>query len=156
MNNETNAIAFNDWALKIAEDTEQARHTITLTALSCQPPRRLAQTGLSPLWLSLVSAAARGKAVTLILPASSKTHPATAYNNGTALRAAALGIKTKLIPLPRLLHAKTVLIDEAISWIGSGNLTAAAASHNREAWLRSTEEHIAVQLLCFHENLLSH
>lgn len=142
-----------EWPRHIALDIADAKHTIIASALSCQPPRRIATTGLSPLWLALVSAAARRRRVVLILPASTRTHPATAHNNTTAQTAAAVGITVSLVPMPRLLHAKTVSIDGRISWVGSGNFTAAAASHNHEAWIRTEDEQTAAELLHFHRTL---
>jgi phosphatidylserine/phosphatidylglycerophosphate/cardiolipin synthase-like enzyme len=155
MTEETRLIA-DGWAHQLAADIAQAEHTVTLSALSLQPPRRVTDSGISALWESLVMASARRRRVRLILPASAKTHPATAGNNAAAGWANKYGMHTYLIALPRLLHAKTAMIDERISWVGSGNLTAAAANHNHEAWIRATGPETALALMIFHDNLTNH
>lgn len=144
------------WALLLAADIAQAEQCITISTLSLQPPRRVTDSGISVLWEALVSASARRRRVSLILPASAKTHPATAGNNAAASWADKFDMHTYLVPLPRLLHAKTALVDERISWVGSGNLTAAAANHNHEAWSRTTAPEAAIGLMIFHGNLTNH
>lgn len=144
------------WARELAADILRAEYSVTLSALSLQPPRRVTDSGISVLWEALVSASARRCRVSLILPASAKTHPATAGNNAAAGWANKFDMHTYLLPLPRLLHAKTALIDERISWVGSGNLTAAAANHNHEAWTRTDAPETAIALMIFHGNLTGH
>jgi phosphatidylserine/phosphatidylglycerophosphate/cardiolipin synthase-like enzyme len=129
----------NGWAATLADDIDSAQTRVTMTALSMLPPRIVQADDISRLWLALIHAAERGIEVTIALPAPSEAHPATLRNHTTALTLRAARIGAVLVPPARLLHAKTTTIDAAIAWIGSGNITAAAAHHNRELYLRTTD-----------------
>lgn len=126
------------WAADIAADVAASRRKILLTALSCLPPRPTQTGDLRTLFAALAAAARRGVSVAVTLPAPTRTHPATARNYTAQQWFEANGIPCALLPLPGLLHAKTCQIDESILWVGSGNLTQAAATYNREAWIRTT------------------
>lgn len=141
------------WASNLAADIGAAQQSITLTAISYLHPRKLQGTPHAELGAAIFSAAARGKRVEIILPATSTNHPATAQNNSQAAYLAAHNIRVTLTPMPRLLHAKTALIDDAIAWIGSGNFTAAACNHNHELYIRTTDIETTVALHIFHNAL---
>src|SRR4030065_2657752 len=113
------------WALEIAADCMAAQHSITVSALSLHPPRTENNSPWGRLWQSWSDAAERGVRVRFFLPAPSKIHPATAYNDSAGECAFAAGMHTRFVPQPNLLHAKSVIIDGQIVWIGSGNNTAA-------------------------------
>lgn len=132
-----------NWALEIAADCENSQLEIMVSSLSMQPPRRPAQTPLGRLWQAWTDAAARGVQVNFFLAAPSKIHPATAQNATAAALAFKAGMQTRYIPQPNLLHAKSVIIDDLICWIGSGNMTAAAAHHNHEIYVRFESQEIA-------------
>lgn len=65
----------------------------------------------------------------------------------------ALGVKAFLLPSMKLLHAKTVMIDNKIAWAGSGNWTAAASNHNHEFYIRTTDPLAVSALAGFHLEL---
>ncbi len=141
------------WAAKQADDIAAAQHSITMTAISALPPTRNARGVWPAWWAALTDAARRGVDVQMILPAPSRAHPATRANARTAERLAAAGVRPVLVPGPRLLHAKTALIDDAIVWCGSGNYTAAAAHHNYEAYTRTTDPQMVAAIAAFHHGL---
>ena len=57
-----------------------------------------------------------------------------------------LGASVHFLQVDNLLHAKTLSIDESIAWVGSGNWTAAASAHNREAYIRCHSPNMAHSL----------
>jgi len=143
-------IHFEDWAPALARDLATAQHCIYLTFLSAIPPTRR-QAGPGPdLWATICNAAERRIHVRLLLPAPSGTHPATLFNARAAACLTQYGAQVTLLRSPRLMHAKTASIDGTIAWIGSGNLTAAAAAHNREAWVRCEDPAMALALQYWH------
>lgn len=125
-----------DWARMMTIDANQAKSSIAISALSCLPPRASKHGDWPALWQSWIDAAARGVRVELYLPAPLKSAGATITNQKTADTAQRHGIACHLIPGPNLLHCKSMVIDQLIIWIGSGNFTAAAANHNHEAYMR--------------------
>lgn len=143
------------WADRIAADVDRASMLITLSALSFAIPRKPGLTGQPRLWAALCDAVERRVSVSIYIPAMTPSHPATAHNNSAAYIASRAGMSVIQVPMPRLLHAKTVQIDAEISWIGSGNFTTAAASHNFEAWIRTTDRATAAQLNAFYRDLLT-
>jgi phosphatidylserine/phosphatidylglycerophosphate/cardiolipin synthase-like enzyme len=135
------------WAAPLAADIAAARESVTITALSFQPPRRKHSGALAVLWNAIAAAIANGATVTVVLPAPNRTHPAAAFNAIAATALHALGARSRLINSTRLLHAKTAVIDKRILWIGSGNWTTAATTHNHEAYLRVISPKLADHLL---------
>lgn len=134
------------WAQEIAADCAQAQRSITISAISLQPPRQITEMPWPQLWKSWILAAQRGVMVSIFLPSVSRAHPATAYNAAAALTAFNAGMRVRFVPQPHLLHAKTVILDENIVWIGSGNMTAAAAHHNHELYCRFQNHEIAARI----------
>ena len=137
----------HDWQPILLADIEAAHSCIRFSALSMLPPRG---TNISPwgkLWKALKAARARAVEISVYLPTPQRAHPATLQNATSAHIAHALGWNVYLIEGPRLLHAKQFAIDNAIAWIGSANLTAAAFNHNRERFVRIESAHIAATLL---------
>jgi phosphatidylserine/phosphatidylglycerophosphate/cardiolipin synthase-like enzyme len=134
------------WATELAHDCTQADDTITISALSLQPPRHPNGLPFSVLWQSWLDAAARGVSVQFFLPSPSPIHPATARNATAARTAWENGMCTRFVPQPNLLHAKSVIIDTRIVWIGSGNMTTAAAHHNHEIYIRFLSPEIAKRI----------
>ena len=126
------------WAGRIAADLKTARESAILTALSILPPRPSQPSDLAAMIAEARAAAARGVAVIVVVPAPTKAHPATGRNASTARDLIADGVTVRLLNPANLLHAKTCTIDGRIAWVGSGNYTHAAATHNHEAWLRTT------------------
>lgn len=125
------------WAASMRADVAAAVESVSISALSLQPPMTKSPGEWPDLWHALVAAAARGLTVRLYLPAPTATHPATRFNEAVAKKAADAGIRCHLIRGPRLLHCKSLVIDNRIVWIGSGNFTAAACHHNLEAYSRT-------------------
>lgn len=142
------------WALDMVEDILHARARISITALSMLPPNREAGTPWQRYWAALRQQAAAGIDILVILPAPTIAHPATMRNGTTASILKDAAIRVALKPATNLLHAKTMLVDGAIAWVGSGNLTAAAAHHNAEMYIRTTDHRTALQLAGFHAQLL--
>lgn len=136
-----------NWAQKLAEDCRAAGASIVISALSMQAPRHKNGTPFSDLWEAITAAPARGVPVKIYLAAPAQAHPATLYNGHAAQLAHARGVHVDFVPMPHLLHAKTAIIDGLLVWIGSGNITAAAAHHNHEAYCRFWSPEIAARLL---------
>lgn len=130
-----------------------ASESITMTAISMLPPTPKQRTQWAALWREILAAPKRGLQVRVIIPAPSHAHRATHRNDQAAAALRAAGAHVILTPPSPLLHAKTVAIDAAISWVGSGNWTSAATDHNQEAWIRSTDLTIANDLAAFHKAL---
>lgn len=68
-------------------------------------------------------------------------------------RISALGASARKINLPRLVHAKVILIDDKICVVGSHNLTEYAFTKNFEVSLFFEDTDIAKQLDTFFQNL---
>lgn len=128
-----------DWADAMRHDFEKAQKSIAITALSFLCPRGNKIDPWNRYYMSLAEAALRGVTVSVTLPAPTLAHPATLRNDSAADRLAQIGVTTNLLISGNLLHAKTAIVDNAIAWVGSGNMTAAAAHHNHEAYLRTTD-----------------
>lgn len=137
---------FAQWAHPLAQDIAEAKIRIQATALSLHPPRRGDQRPIGILWAAMLDACARGVQVEFILPAPHAAHPATLQNSTAGYSLHEAGGKIHLLRPSRLLHAKTITIDDDICWIGSGNFTAAATAHNHEFYCRFTSPQ-AVQRL---------
>jgi phosphatidylserine/phosphatidylglycerophosphate/cardiolipin synthase-like enzyme len=140
-----------EWARSMALDMHGATSSITLTALSYLPPRTLGLDEWSAWQIALDAARHRAILVVIMLPAPSTAHPATLRNQYAADIMRKMGATVALIPATNLLHAKTCLIDGRIAWVGSGNLTAAAAHHNRETYIRTTADQATRDLFEFHQ-----
>jgi phosphatidylserine/phosphatidylglycerophosphate/cardiolipin synthase-like enzyme len=130
-------LSLSGWAGQIATDVDAARTSIVISAISCLPPIT-PNTGLwSRLWRSYTNAAERGVSVTFILPRPAAAWPATLGNLRAASRMHLDKMSCRFVDSSKLLHAKSVTIDNQILWIGSGNQTGAAANHNHEFYVRS-------------------
>lgn len=127
---------YPNWATPMARDIAAASDQITITSLSLHPPKTDDARPIGQLWTALKAASIRRIKVRFILPATSKSHPATAQNFTAAARLESIGVQCQFIQPSNLLHAKTVTIDDKIAWIGSGNWTAAATGHNFEMYAR--------------------
>ncbi len=138
--------AHTNWADAMLADCEQAQHSIVISALSLHPPRPNRHTPFGRLWRAWEQASARGVKIEFILPAPTRIHPATLQNVSAAQHAATVGMHTRFVPMPNLLHAKSTVIDKNICWVGSGNLTAAAAHYNHELYVRFASPEIAQQI----------
>lgn len=142
------------WASDVADDINAARQSVSLTALSVLPSSRSHFSAWGALWGALIAAPRRGCYVRVIVPMPSPAHPATARNAAAGIIMTRAGITVHLVHGPDLLHAKTILIDDRIAWVGSGNLTNAAATRNHEFWLRAVAGQPAAALRAFHEGLV--
>jgi phosphatidylserine/phosphatidylglycerophosphate/cardiolipin synthase-like enzyme len=142
------------WAAALAHECSRARTSIILSALSMQPPTPKASGDWPQLWRAMCEAPKRGVRVRVLLPAPSPIYPATKGNFRAGSELTKEGVEINYIKGPKLLHAKTAIIDNRAVWIGSGNLTAAAAHHNHEAYIRLDSERIACDLLKRWEALL--
>ena len=136
----------SDWAVAMSTDCEAAHHSILITALSMHAPTKNAMGNWPRLWRSWVAASQRGCSVQVILPAPCSAHAATLRNPLAGRALADVGITINYVSGPRLLHAKTCIIDTSIAWVGSGNFTAAAAHHNFEEYIRAESPQIAAEL----------
>lgn len=134
------------WAAAMAHDIAAAELSVTITALSMLPPRHDNATDWATWWRALTAAAARGARINVALPTPHIAHPATLRNAAAAAALRDIGAAAVLLPATNLLHAKSALIDANIAWVGSGNMTAAAAHHNIEIYIRTTDHRTALQL----------
>lgn len=134
------------WSEEMLRDCQHAQQSITLVAHSIVTPLPK-QTGAWPnLWRFLTTQRANQPTLEVYLSAQTSSHPATRTNNRSAEILHKAGAICHLVPPPNILHAKCVIIDNFITWIGSGNMTQAAHSHNHEVWLRHPETAIALDL----------
>jgi phosphatidylserine/phosphatidylglycerophosphate/cardiolipin synthase-like enzyme len=60
----------------------------------------------------------------------------------------------KVVAAPRI-HAKLVVVDERVAYVGSANFTTAAFRHNLEAGVRIRDESVAHQLATYLERLIA-
>lgn len=141
-----NTTLHTEWAQPLAADVAHARRSVVISSLSLQPRKADRAHPISLLWSAMETAANAGARVTFILPKPSGSHPATAFNLAAAADLSALGIRSVFAAAANLLHAKTCIIDSSIVWVGSGNWTAAAAAHNREAYIRCDSPSLAARL----------
>jgi phosphatidylserine/phosphatidylglycerophosphate/cardiolipin synthase-like enzyme len=132
-----NTTLHTEWAAPLARDIADARASVLITSLSLQPRKRDSAHPMSLLWRAIEFAIEAGAGVTFVMPAPSRSHPATAFNLSAAADLQAIGARVAFAPPANLLHAKTVCIDSQVAWVGSGNWTAAASAHNREAYIRA-------------------
>lgn len=144
-----------DWTTALAEDLDAAQFDVHVSTLSFNHPSGSATNKLTIAIRALQSAAARGVLVHVYMPAPSPSHPATLQNGSAADRLHAKNIHVHLQPLPGLLHMKAIVIDDAVTWVGSANWTQAAATHNLEAYARlesvplSQQTRAKMQSLCW-------
>jgi phosphatidylserine/phosphatidylglycerophosphate/cardiolipin synthase-like enzyme len=136
-----------NWAGALAAACMDAQHSISISAISMFPPLRHSEAPFSHLWAAWTAAAKRGVQVQFFLPAPQPAHPATLRNASAAAIAFKAGMRTRFVPGPRLLHAKSIVIDARNVWIGSGNMTAAAACLNHEFYVNFISEDCAARIL---------
>jgi len=142
------------WAHCLADDINHARFSIMLSALSFLAPTPTARGPWPELWTAIKTAAKRRVTTEIFLPTPQLAHPATRQNATEAHKLHDLGVTVHLIPGPRLLHAKCAVIDAEITWIGSGNLTAAACGPNHELYARIVSPLQATSAAAFLAHLL--
>lgn len=141
------------WANDLWDDCANAKTSIHISALSLQPPTPRGRGHWPELWDAWKNAALRGVQIDFWMAEPTPVHPATGKNYSAGEALAQMGAHPHYVKMPRLLHAKTVCIDRAVIWIGSGNFTAAAAHHNHEAYLSAYCPTIAEQLIKRWESL---
>lgn len=141
-----NTTLHTEWAAPLAADIAAARSRVVISSLSLQPRKRESQHPITQLWSALQAASHAGARCTFILPSPSASHPATAFNLAAAADLQAIGVQTSFAPPANLLHAKTAIIDRCVVWVGSGNWTAAASAHNREAYIRCASAQMAASM----------
>lgn len=141
-----NTTLCTEWAAPLAADIAAARSEVLITSLSLQPRRAATDHPITRLWSALAAAADAGALVTFILPTPHRAHPATQFNHAAARDLFEIGVRALFAPPANLLHAKTCAIDNRIAWVGSGNWTAAASAHNREAYIRAESPALAEKL----------
>lgn len=115
-----------------AEDTV---HALMLAACFQAKERLLAVTPYfvpdDALLTAMRLAARRGVEITLVLPRESN-HRLTDFVRGRALRTLAqAGASVRLVP--RMVHAKAVVVDESLAWCGSVNLDSRSLLINYES-----------------------
>jgi phosphatidylserine/phosphatidylglycerophosphate/cardiolipin synthase-like enzyme len=146
------SLHLEEWSPALLADLRAAQHTITIAAHSFMVPIGAARTSWLQTWETLIEKSNQYCAVNLYLAAPLLSHPATLNNVHAATKAHKHGIRCTLLKPPRVLHAKFAVIDNHLTWVGSGNMTAAAHHHNREVWLRCEKLAIASELLEWIEN----
>ena len=150
----TTKIHTAEWSKALGDALKTSESKITLTALSFLPPSHHKPDIFGLFYSALIDRASRIKEAVIILPMPSPSHPATQQNGTAAKTLRAIGCTVWLHPIANLLHAKTCCIDHAEAWIGSGNFTAAAAHHNREAWMQTDDPRAIAELQAFHNYLI--
>jgi phosphatidylserine/phosphatidylglycerophosphate/cardiolipin synthase-like enzyme len=141
-----NITMHENWAEPLATDCSAARERIQISALSFSPPRKPSLTPFGLLWREWCNAVDRGLKVDIVIAAQVAHNAATLSNNSSAGFAAEQGITTRFVPPDRLMHAKSIVIDGRIIWIGSGNMTASAAHKNHEIYCRFESVEIAARI----------
>ena len=141
----------HDWADALADIVAESRERITLTGLSYLFPGRSTMSAWRALHSAIALAPTRDVQVHLMLPAPSSAHPATSNNARTARQFEPYRVKVSLIAPTKLLHAKTLLADNRLACIGSGNWTQAAACHNHEVWTVTDDATVVAQLRQIHD-----
>lgn len=136
-----------DWADSMAADISKAESQVIITALSVQPPKKWNKSRWTALYDSWVTAAKRGVLIKIWIPRPHNAYPATLGNMSAANKLSKEGIHCQLVRDSKLLHAKTCIVDEQITYVGSGNFTAAACNHNHEAYLRVDSRLLSLDLL---------
>jgi phosphatidylserine/phosphatidylglycerophosphate/cardiolipin synthase-like enzyme len=131
------------WAEEMRTACDSAKISILISAMSMIPPR----TGVSNAWRSLfdswIAARKRGVAVAIYLAAPQQLPTATRGNNDAGAAAVRGDLSIHFVRGSRLLHAKSLVLDEKQVWIGSGNYTLAATSSNVEMWVNFESRVIA-------------
>jgi phosphatidylserine/phosphatidylglycerophosphate/cardiolipin synthase-like enzyme len=133
------------WAQRLAQDIAAATGSVSMSALSMLVPQPVATNAMAHLWRAMVDAADRGVIVDVYLAAPNSFAPASRCNIQAAEKLARSACRCHLVKGPRLLHANTAVIDNHVLWVGSGNLTAAAAGRNHESWLRAECPALAIR-----------
>jgi len=134
------------WALAVAKDCDKAKTKISISAISMFPPLRQSDADFFALWMAWKNAAARNVRVCFFLPTQQPAHPATLRNSHAGKIAWENKMHVRFVPGPRLLHAKSIVIDSASCWIGSGNMTAAAALNNHEFYVNFNNNDCAARI----------
>jgi phosphatidylserine/phosphatidylglycerophosphate/cardiolipin synthase-like enzyme len=125
-----------NWPAQLLHDITASNRHIVISALSFLIPTEKQKGPWPDCYQALVDAAARGVRVDVHIPPPSRSHPATARNAASAEQLHREGIKVTFHQGPRLLHAKQLILDHLVVWIGSANMTCAAFAHNHEAMCR--------------------
>jgi len=134
------------WAAAVAKDCDKAKTQISISAISMFPPLRQSDADFFSLWLSWKNAAARNVRVCFYLPTQQPAHPATLRNSHAGRIAWENKMHVRFVPGPRLLHAKSIVVDSESCWIGSGNMTAAAALNNHEFYVNFGSNECAARI----------
>jgi cardiolipin synthase len=134
------APSLGDLAQLIASGPDQVDDTLYALLISSCFTARLRIAAITPyfvpdamLMLALTLAARRGVAVDLVLPRHSNHHLADMARNSALRELAAAGGRIWLVP--HMVHAKLVLIDEALALAGSANLDERSLFLNYELML---------------------
>ena len=143
----------HDWADALADIVLEARKHVTITGLSYLFPGRTTQSAWRALHSAIALAPAREVQVHIMLPSPSSAHPATSNNARTARQFEPYRVRVSLIVPTKLLHAKTMLVDNRLACVGSGNWTQAAACHNFEAWTVTDDPAVVAQLRQIHDQI---
>lgn len=141
----------HDWADALSDIVAESRSRLSITGLSYLFPNRAALGPWRQLHSNIALAPVRGISVRVMLPAPSSAHPATAQNERTAKQFEQYGVRVQLIAPTKLLHAKTVLVDDKLACVGSGNWTQAATCHNHEVWTVTDDATVVAQLRQIHD-----
>ena len=136
---------FYNWPIRMTNDFNQAQSTIVLSTLHYVAPEKKQLTNFYHLHTALCAAGDRGLDVMVLMAQPSRRHPATSSNIRAANALADHNILTKFVPQSHLMHAKTAVIDNSILWVGSGNMTPAAAHHNFEVFTRTESTDLALE-----------
>ena len=145
----TTTIYTLNWHAAQAADFAASRQSITITTMSLAQPSDAGSGSLRLYWLAMINAKKRGVKVSLILPRRGISPGAELTTRRAADYASKHGITSIFAKPTQLLHAKTALIDNSISWVGSANSTPSGLARNFEAWLRTDDPAVAKNLADF-------
>jgi len=98
---------------------------------------------------ALIKAAKGGAQVYVVMDDAGKRDITTAANSDTGEELKKAGITVKYDNVKVRLHAKTTVIDNKITFIGSHNYTVSAMNHNREITTRIVSEQAAADTIKF-------
>jgi phosphatidylserine/phosphatidylglycerophosphate/cardiolipin synthase-like enzyme len=134
------------WAEQLAYECALAQRSIKLCAMSMVPPLANTNNQWVSLWRSWVEASQRGVNVNMWLAAPQSMPAATRGNQGAGAACVRAGIGINFVRGKRLMHAKTVVIDDSAVWVGSGNFTLAACTDNYESFIRVNSSRFAATI----------
>lgn len=125
----------NDWAAWYKEHLKAATSSVLVSVYMLSPYWRGPVNTKLDLIADLAAAAQRGLTCRLIVDQPNVNYRTLPFNVRSALRLQEAGWKVRVMPDNPTLHEKVTVIDEAISVVGSHNISKASAVSNYDTSL---------------------